>query len=213
MIRVNLLSPEKKSAPGSGGAAASESGASFPEEKKAGKLNIPAAVATALVTVGIIGYLYITQTKTLEEKTNLLNDMNAKKTTLKNVENTLKELEAAKSDLTRKVNLIGALRSQQQNTVKMMDIVSDALPEWVWLTSLSFSGPRLNLVGKAITNNLIADFINNLKASNKFSDIQFQGSTKQNQGGEDVFNFTLNCIYIGEPTAAKETTKTSNKAG
>lgn len=210
MIRVNLLSPEKKATPGGGSAPETSA---FPEETKAGKLNIPAAVATGLVTVGIIGFLYITQAKTLEEKTNLLNDLNAKKTTLKNVENTLKELETVKNDLVRKVSLISALRSQQQNTVKMMDAVSNALPEWVWLTSLSFSSNRLSLAGKAINNNLIADFINNLKASNNFGDIQFQGSTKQSQNGEDIFNFTLNCLYIGEPKDAKETTKNTNKVG
>jgi type IV pilus assembly protein PilN len=209
MIRVNLLSPEKKVAAGS--SSSPEQGA-FPEEKKAGKLNIPSAVATGLITFGLIGFLYITQSKTLEEKTNLLNDLNAKKTTLKNVENTLTELETAKNDLKRKVGLISTLRSQQQSTVKMMDAVSNALPEWVWLTSLGFSGNRLNIAGKAIHNNLIADFINNLKASNNFSDVQFQGSTKQGQGGVDVFSFTLNGTYLGEIPPAKEN-KSSNKAG
>jgi Tfp pilus assembly protein PilN len=212
MIRVNLLSPEKKEVPGG----AAEPGA-LPEEKKAGKLNTPAAVAAGLITVGLIGFLYITQAKTLEDKANLLTDMNAKKTTLKNVENTLAELEAAKKDLTRKVGLIGTLRSQQQSTVKMMDAVSNALPEWVWLTSLGFSGNRLSLAGKAIHNNLIADFINNLKASNNFGDVQFQGSTKQTQAGVDVFSFTLNCTYVEQKAAEKETTKststTTNKAG
>lgn len=210
MIRVNLFSPEKKEIPGG----AVEPGG-ITEEKKGGKLSTPSAVAAGLITVGIIGFLYITQAKTLEDKTNLLNDMNAKKTTLKNVENTLAELEAAKNDLTRKVGLIGKLRSQQQSTVKMMDAVSNALPEWVWLTSLGFSGNRLSLAGKAIHNNLIADFINNLKASNNFSDVQFQGSTKQTQAGVDVFSFTLNCIYIEveEKPAEKDTTKSTNKAG
>lgn len=211
MIRVNLLSPEKKVATGGGGGGGSPD--QIAEEKKPGKFSIPAAVMAGLLTFGIIGFLYITQAKTLEEKTNLLNDLNAKKTTLKKVESTLLELEAAKNDLTRKVTLISTLRSQQQNTVKMMDAVSNALPEWVWLTSLSFSGTRLSLAGKAIHNNLIADFINNLKASNNFSDVQFQGSTKQTQAGMDVFNFTLNCVYLGEMPAAKETNKSTNKAG
>ncbi|HLP57467.1 MAG TPA: PilN domain-containing protein, partial [Candidatus Deferrimicrobium sp.] len=145
MIRVNLLSPEKKVATGGG----APEQASFSEEKKPGKFSIPAAVIAGLLTFGIIGFLYITQAKTLEEKTNLLNDLNAKKTTLKKVETTLLELEAAKNDLTRKVSLISTLRSQQQSTVKMMDAVSNALPEWVWLTSLTFSGTRLSLAGKA----------------------------------------------------------------
>lgn len=191
MIKVNLLSPERKEVSGGGAEAGS-----FPEEQKESKISTGAAIGAAAITVGIIGFLYMTQAATLENRKNLLDEKNARKAQLKDVENTLAELEKAKVDLTRKVALIGQLKSQQMSTVKMMDELSNALPEWVWLADLRFSGNRLNLNGKAIHNNLIADFINNLKATNSFTDIQFQGSTKVKQKGVDIFNFKLNCVYV-----------------
>ena len=194
MIRVNLLSPEKKEV---GGGAETQG---FTEEKRENKVSTLAVVVAILITGGLIGFMYMTQAQTLTEKENLLEEKTAHKVRLKDVESTLQELEKAKSDLARKVALISELKSRQQSTVRMMDELSDSLPEWVWLSNLSFSGNRLSLKGKAIHNNLIADFINNLKATNSFTDIRFQSSTKQKQAGLDVFNFDLSCVYVEKST-------------
>jgi len=202
MIKVNLLSPERKEVAGAPGEAPG-----YSEEERESKISTLAVAVSAILTVGIIGFLYWTQTQTLENKQNLLQEKTAKKATLAEVEKTLKELEKAKADLNRKVALISELKSRRQSTVKMMDELSNALPEWVWLSNLNFSGNRLSLKGKAIHNNLIADFINNLKATNSFTDISFQNSTKQKMAGLDVFNFNLTCVYV------EKSTDKSKKAG
>jgi len=202
MIKVNLLSPERKEMAGGPGEATG-----FTEEERESKINTLAVAFTAIMTVGLIGFLYWTQTQTIESQENLLKEKIAKKATLAEVENTLKELEKAEKDLSRKVALISELKSRQQSTVRMMDELSNAIPEWVWLSNLSFTGNRLSLKGKAIHNNLIADFINNLKATNSFTDIRFKNSTKQKLAGLDVFNFDLTCVYV------EKSTDKSKKAG
>ena len=93
---------------------------------------------------------------------------------------TLEELERAKKMLDKKVKLISDLKSSQQDTVKMMDALVDALPDWVWLTALSFKGRQLSINGKAVHNNLISDFINNLKGTGCFDNITFPGSNREN---------------------------------
>jgi len=199
MIRVNLLSPERKEISGVAAEAAP-----IAEEEKEKKISVGAGVGAAVITVGIIGFLYVTQAQSLEKKKNTLNEKRAKKVQLKDVENTLKELEQAKNDLTKKVTLIGQLKSRQQSTVKMMDELSNALPEWVWLTGLSFSGNQLGLNGKALNNNLIANFINNLKATNSFSNIEFRNSTRRKQAGfEDIFTFRITCTFNEQPSGKK----------
>jgi Tfp pilus assembly protein PilN len=195
MIKVNLLSPERKEVSGVGG----EAPPSLEVEKES-KISTGAAVAAAVITIGVIGFLYITQTKTLEDKQKQLHEQQAKKKRLEHVEKTLKDLERAKNELSKKVELIGQLKSRRHNTVKMMDELSNALPEWVWLTSLRFSGTLVTLQGKTLNNNLIADFINNLKATNSFISIEFKGSTKKKQGGSEIFSFNLTCIYREKPT-------------
>ncbi len=199
MIRVNLLSPERKEISGVAAEAAPVS-----EEEKERKISVGAGIGAAVITVGIIGFLYVTQAQTIEKKRNTLNEKRAKKVQLKDVENTLKELEEAKNDLTRKVALIGQLKARQQSTVKMMDEISNALPEWVWLTGLSFSSNQVSLNGKALNNNLIANFINNLKATYSFSNIEFRNSTRRKQTGfEDIFTFRITCTFNEQPSGKK----------
>lgn len=203
MIRVNLLSPEKKEIGGSG------EGKSFPEESRPNKINTLAAVFAGILTVGLIGYLYITSSNEIADKEKLLDERKAKKVELDNVLKQLAELENAKMMLEKKANLIEELKSRQQDTVKMMDQLSNALPDWVWLQSLGFSGKLVTITGKAIHNNLISDFISNLKGTGCFDDIRFPGSTRAPEGGLDVFNFSLSFVYKDKDKAQKEEDKES----
>ncbi len=75
MIRVNLLSPEKKEVPGGAGEAPA-----FADEQKENKINVGAGIGAAVITIGLIGFMYYTQTQTLEDKQNLLEEKNAKPT-------------------------------------------------------------------------------------------------------------------------------------
>ncbi|MCP5047197.1 MAG: PilN domain-containing protein [bacterium] len=202
MIKVNLLSPEKKDLGGGGPEVAA-----FPDEDRAQKINAMAAIAAAVITVGIIGFMYFTQAATLEEKESLLVERRARKAELDIVLQTLLELEKAKKLLDRKVKLIAELKSRQQDAVKMMDQLSNALPDWVWVKSVSFSGKLLSLSGSAIHNNLISDFINNLKGTGSFYNIQFPGSSRQNKSGLDIFNFRLTCYYRDKDQQKPETPK------
>jgi Tfp pilus assembly protein PilN len=201
MIKVNLLSPEKKEISG-----AAADAAPFPEEDKENKINTGAIVGAVIITLGVIGGLYFTQAQTLERKEQYLQERQARKQALDKVLKTLEELERAKKMLDKKVKLISELKSHQQDTVKMMDSLVDAMPDWVWLTDLRFNNRQLSISGKAVHNNLISDFINNLKGTGCFFNIGFPGSNREKQSGQDVFNFRLTCSYKDKSTTGSPKT-------
>jgi len=198
MIKVNLLSPERKEVAG-----APAEAAPFTEEEKESKLNTGAIIGAAVITVGIIGLLYFTQAQTLEQKQQHLQERTARKKALDEVLKTLAQLEKAKKELDKKVKLIEDLRSKQHDSVKMMDALCDALPDWVWLTNLTFSGRKLSVTGRALSNNLISDLINNLKGTGSFYDVEFPGSNRTMQGNQEVFNFRVTCKYRDKDAAKK----------
>ena len=189
MIKINLLSPEKKDI-----STISET-TSFVEEPRENKLNIPAILTALLISVGIIGYMYITQTTTLKNKQKYLQERKLRLTELEQVLKELEKLEKTRDLLARKAQIIEDLKALQQKTVKMMDYLSNSLPEWVWLTQLNFSGSTLTLSGRALTNSLIADFMNNLKASNFFHNIQFRDSQRRMHQGQEILDFRITCVY------------------
>jgi Tfp pilus assembly protein PilN len=198
MIKVNLLSPERKEVAG-----APAEAAPFPEEEKESKISTGAIIGAAIITVGIIGLLYFTQAQTLQRKQQHLQERKARKKALDEVLKTLTQLEKAKKELEKKVKLISDLKSRQQDSVKMMDALCDALPDWVWLTNLTFSNKSLSITGRALSNNLISDLINNLKGTGSFYNVEFPGSNRTTQGNQEIFNFRVTCKYRDKDAVKK----------
>ena len=208
MIKVNLLSPERKEVAGTAGEAAP-----FTEEEKESKISKGAIIGAAVITIGIIALLYFTQAQTIEQKRQHLQERQARQKALEDVSKTLDDLERAKNMLDKKVKLIEDLRSKQQDSVKMMDALCDALPDWVWLTKLTFSRRSLGITGKALSNNLISDLINNLKGTGNFYDVEFPGSDRKDQGNQELYNFRVNCKYRDKDEVKKSEPPKSKKAG
>lgn len=189
MIKVNLLSPEKKEM------AKGFEAAPVAKEARESKLHVSAVVTAVGITLGIIGFMYFTQSHRLDSRTRYLAERKARKTELDSVLKTLEELERAKKNLDRKVKVISDLKARQKQTVFMMDELSRVLPDWVWLTRLNFSGGVLNISGRARTNHLIANFIDNLQSTNHFFDIRLNSSQRSRASGIEVFDFSINCRY------------------
>jgi len=195
MIKVNLLSPERKEVAGGKGPEAP----SFDEERQ-GKISIVAVVVAILLTVGIIGYLYYTQTQTIDEKNRELSDLTIEKQKLDDILKEIELLNQKNAELKKKIGVINGLKARQQDCVKMMDELLNSMPEWVWITSLSFTNRTLVLNGKTLGNNLISEFISNLKGTDMFVDIDFPGSNRQKEGVMDVFIFSLKCRFKDKET-------------
>jgi len=199
MIKVNLLSPEKKDI--TPGVSATET---FTDEARESKISIPAVVGASVLTVFIIGGMYFLQSNKLTSVKKHLGERKARLVELEDVLETLKVLEKTKKVLKNKVDIIQNLNSRKQVAVKMMDQLSRALPEMVWVRGMRFNNNTLSLSGSALSNNLVADFINNLKSTNYFTDIKFKDSVRKKKSGVDVFDFRLDCIF-SDPTKKKGT--------
>jgi Tfp pilus assembly protein PilN len=189
MIKINLLSPEKKDI-----STITET-ASFVDEPRESKLSMVAVVGALVLTAAVIAFFYFTQQADLNNKRKTYRIKKARKAELQEVLKKIATLERTRDELARKVKIIEDLKSTQKRTVKMMDQLSSSLPEWVWLTSLTFNNNAINLRGRALSNSLIADFINNLKATNYFHNIQFRDSKVSRRGGLEVLDFRLTCSF------------------
>ena len=189
MIKINLLKPEKKEvAPGG-------TTVSLTEEAQPSKLSLPALIGSIAITICGIGLMYFLQSSELASEKKLLDDRILRKAELEKVLAKLVEIEMTKKELDNKIKIIGDLKLRQKDAVFMMDKMSRCLPEWVWLTGLSFSGVAVNISGKALSNNLIADLINNLQNSNSFKNVQLSSTIRRKEAGIDIFEFRITCTF------------------
>jgi len=108
----------------------------------------------------------------------------------------VEELEAKKARLLHKINVINDLKNAQRGPVRIMDEVSKALPELVWLNNMTLNGSALSLQGMAMDENAVANYISNLDASPYFQEPVL---IDMSRAGADTFRFRLSCVFIHTP--------------
>lgn len=191
MIRINLLKPETKdireqvTTPG------------ITEDKARKGPNIGNLIFLALV-IGL-GAFYFFQRKAFDRETALLTTARAEKTKLQYVEAKLEEQRKARESLDRKITLIESLNAQRDMAPRLMDEFSRRLPEWVWLTEIVYDAKGIGIKGRALSNNLVADYISNLESSPQIMNVNLVASTQKTVQGDLYLEFSLRATVEKKP--------------
>lgn len=109
-----------------------------------------------------------------------------------------------KAKLENKVDIISQLKANQQGPVQIMDEISRALPELLWLDRMQVSGELITLSGRAFNTNAVANFLENLDRVPQFQEPVLQDTSQTGQTYSFVirFNFTHNPDSQGQALAA-----------
>jgi type IV pilus assembly protein PilN len=186
MIRINLLSEGRRPV-----AAKKARVPSF----DLGGLELTSILLVALVALGLLvslGHNYLLGKKigTLETK---VAETQAEVDRLAPIIKEVEEFKAKKAELERKVQVITDLKNNQRGPVQIMDKVSRALPELLWLTKMEVVANKVSLQGQAFNTNAVANFIENLDKVPEFQEPVLQDTAQQNQvyNFKVTFNFTI----------------------
>ena len=96
------------------------------------------------------------------------------------------------AELKHKIEVIEELKKNQYGPVRIMDEVSKALPDLLWLTNMNLNGVVLTLHGQALNENAVANFISNLAASPFFAEPSLGVMSQDDKG---IFTFDLSCKF------------------
>lgn len=191
MIRINLLKPETKdisqqvAAPG----ITEEAGTKGP--------NIGNLIFLVLV-IGL-GAFYFFQQKAFRRENALLATARQEKSQLQYVEAKLEEQRKARESLDRKITLIESLNAQRDMAPRLMDELSRRLPEWVWLNEVVYDEKGIQIKGRALSNNLVADYISGLESSAQIMNVNLVSSTQKTTQGDQYLEFTLRAVLEKKP--------------
>jgi type IV pilus assembly protein PilN len=108
----------------------------------------------------------------------------------------VEELEAKRDLLRHKITVINNLKQNQRGPVRIMDEVSRALPDLVWLTRMTLKGNNLTLSGVAMDENAVANYISNIDSSPFFQEPTLRTMARSK---EDTFSFVLDCTFTYAP--------------
>jgi type IV pilus assembly protein PilN len=160
---------------------------------KQGDIVLLIVLALALVVVGTQWFLLTSKRSDLRE---IENQRRRERDELLVYIKKVEELEARREALRHKINVINELKRNQQGPVRILDEVSRALPELVWLGKLTLKGNGVELVGSAMDENAVANYISNLDASPFFDEPVLKNLTR---GRGDTFGFSLTFAFNNAP--------------
>ena len=107
--------------------------------------------------------------------------------------------QAEKKRLEEKIKVIGSLMLAQTGPVRLLDEVSKALPNEVWLTSFARSGKKMDILGIAFSDIKVADFMTNLSgASSLISSVDLVESANATVEQVQVKRFGIT-VELKEP--------------
>jgi type IV pilus assembly protein PilN len=100
----------------------------------------------------------------------------------------VEEYKDKKAKLEHKIQVITDLKLNQQGPVRLMDQISRALPELLWLDRMQVSGANVTLNGQAFNTNAVANFIENLDKVPEFQEPILRDTRQSGQ----VYTFVIN---------------------
>ena len=113
------------------------------------------------------------------------------------------ELQKKVADVTEKVKVIDDLTKKKVGPVRVMESLSSAMPERLWLTEFKETAGNLALTGQAIDNQTVADFLRALQAAIYFGSVDLVESvqTEPEKTPFKRFSVKSQILYQGAPPA------------
>jgi type IV pilus assembly protein PilN len=201
MIRINLLAAERQKS-----------------KKKAVVLGTAGQKLTVgcsllLILAGLfVGWRYWTVSHDSTQVDAEIAAAQQETTRLHSVIQQVQQFEQRKAQLQQRVVLIEQLRKGQTGPVHMLDQISRALPQMLWLTELKQSGSDVIVDGRCTTLTGLSEFVSNLEASGYFKRSIEIVDTKTDVTGtppSEIIRFTIKAAFQqpGEPAKPAAGTK------
>lgn len=181
MIRINLIAERKKLA-------------TAKPERRAGTRDLGLWLLVAAIGLGLLatGYWYWSLSSRLAEKDRQIAEAQKEADELGPIIREVEQFKLAQAELERKIDIIQVLRDNQQGPVRLMDEISRALPDLLWLTRATASATVLDLSGSAFNPNAVANFMDNLDAVEEFQEPILKEIRQQANG---TYTFTISLSY------------------
>ncbi|MDH4028372.1 MAG: PilN domain-containing protein [Nitrospirota bacterium] len=172
MIRINLL----------------------PSGKKKALLIPPVFIYGAAVFILLIMITFISTIFLISRASAIKDEISIKEKRVNELKLVLKEVENYEKDnmeFRKKTTIIEQLKKNQIVPLRLLDEISEKLPQGVWLTNMTDRGGLVNIKGYAFTNSDLVSYVQNLKESKYFVDVTLEESRQENLDEYSVYKFSL----------------------
>jgi type IV pilus assembly protein PilN len=191
LIRINLLSEARA-------AAARKKTGTAPTGARLNNLILLGGVAVGILYIGVMALLLTSRSRHLDEEIAKAQEEVAR---LRSIIDEVKGYELKKASLESKIQLINNLKTNQRGPVRLMDEISRALPDLVWLTELTVAGDQVTLKGRTLSPNAVATYLENLKKSPFFAEPVFRNLGRE-AGSQGLYVWEMNLTFTNAQALA-----------
>ncbi|MGH9381072.1 MAG: PilN domain-containing protein [Thermoanaerobaculia bacterium] len=185
MVRINLLPEGRKP----GRARRGPAGPGPGRAADAARTWFTGPILLALVAFAACWLLYYQTSRRLDREIGERQQrLDAMASVLRQVERT----EGRSEELRRRIRVIHELKANQRGPVEVMDQVSRALPELLWLTRLQMASNVVSIQGEAFNTNAVASFLENLEQVPGFR----QPVLRATEHRDPIYTFDLTFQYV-----------------
>ena len=172
MIRINLLGEE---------AVADDSNNAL----------IAGYVGSLVLTALLCLYLHMSVSGEIREFTQQKEGLERDLRVLKQTTNEVHELEKKRDDLKSKLTVIALLKKSKVGPVHVMEAINDAIPERAWVTDVKEKEGEMMIVGLALDNISVSDFVKQLQGSEYFPSVEIVESKSAQWRDAVIRQFSL----------------------
>jgi Tfp pilus assembly protein PilN len=164
----------------------------MPTGAKLNNLLFMAGIFVGLAYVVVMGLVLTSRRRHLDQE---IGKARVEAERLKSIIEEVKGYEEKKASLEAKIKLINDLKTNQKGPVRLMDEISKALPDLVWLTALDMAGNQITMKGRTLSPNAVSTYLENLKKSPFFAEPVFRNLQQEGQqSGLYTWEMTLNFL-------------------
>jgi type IV pilus assembly protein PilN len=191
VIRINLLTEAKA-------AAARKKTPILPTGARLNNIVFIAGLALGVLYIAIMGLILTSKRRQLDED---IGRARLEAARLKSIIEEVQGYEQKKANLQAKIDLINSLKINQKGPVRLMDEISRALPDLVWLSSLDVSGGQIVMRGRTLSPNAVSTYLENLKKSPYFKEPVFKNLGLEG-GGQGIYAWEMTLVFTNPQTLA-----------
>ncbi|PKN13460.1 MAG: fimbrial protein [Deltaproteobacteria bacterium HGW-Deltaproteobacteria-4] len=156
MIKINLL-PVRES-----------------QKKERLREQVVVLLACAIFTVSGCAAAYTTILAKISQKTDVISEQTKVIEQLKKQIGEVEKVKKLQAELQSKLDILGKLKANKTGPAHMLDELSMAIPEKLWIDSFDNIAGAVNLSGMGINEEIVAIFLQQLEASPYYMRVELQ---------------------------------------
>ncbi len=163
-----------------------------------GNLNSVLLAGSLIIGIVIAGGWWFMEKRKLADRQDLVVQKQAEAKRLDQIIKEVENFQKQKDSLKTRIDLINQLKQNQKGPARLMDRISQDLPDLVWLDKMTVSGGVVTIDGRGLNPNAIANFVESIKNDPMFEEPDL-GNVTQVSTVPLVYGYTMNFHFSYAP--------------